>query len=135
VTGDFSNEKQHVMDKMRQRLCELRKDDILWPSMRESMIKIGVTSVFRYSAGVVPWTKQELEAVSRLWIQAYKQGWKLPPGTDATAFILNEDDGGRGCPSAEEMWIRDTLDLLDQCICLPGEISQIVIYQLQLQFV
>jgi hypothetical protein len=44
---------------------------------------------------------------------------------------VDRDDGGRECPSALEEWTRSVLDLWEQCICLPGEISQIVTHHLE----
>ncbi len=44
---------------------------------------------------------------------------------------------GEGCPSAAEVWachvekLYDVLDLLEQCINLPGNVAQIVLSQLQ----
>ena len=46
-------------------------------------------------------------------------------------MILSSEDGGRDCPSACEVWIRNALDLYDQCLSLPGEISQLSPYFLQ----
>ncbi len=45
---------------MAQRLSALRLDQVLSPTLKELAIKIGVVSVFRYRAGVVPWIKTEL---------------------------------------------------------------------------
>ena len=41
-----------MIDEMQRRLNELQKEEVLSPSLKELAIKIGVTSVFRYSAGV-----------------------------------------------------------------------------------
>ena len=43
-------------------------------------------------------------------------------------MILSDDDAGRDCPSAIEVWTRDALDLYDQCMSLPGETSQLARY-------
>ncbi len=53
VTGDFSAEKQYVLDEMRQRLTALEEDRVLSRREREQIIVIAVCSVFRYSAGLV----------------------------------------------------------------------------------
>jgi hypothetical protein len=50
---------------------------------------------------------------------------------DSTPIILDQEHGGRACPSATEVWISAGLDALDQCISLPGEISRIVTAHLQ----
>ena len=80
---------------------------------------------------MVPWTRPELEAITRLWARGYKQAWKLGASTDSAMMLLSKSDGGRGCPSATEVWVRDVLDLQDQCIRLPGEISQIAVGHLR----
>ena len=65
-----------------------------------------------------------------MWSTGYKQAWykKAARSADATPMILSDDDAGRACPSAIEIWTRDVLDLYDQCMCLPGEISQLAMY-------
>ena len=130
MTGCFQAEKDHVRGEMQQRLASLRDDDVLSPSLKELTIKVGVVSIFRYSAGLVPWSRSELDLISKMWSSGYKQAWykEAARGADATPMILSTNDGGRDCPSACEVWIRDVLDLYDQCLSLPGEISQLCSY-------
>ncbi len=52
-TGDFSQEKARVTEEMRLCLSALRTDKLLTPVLKEVAIKIGVVSVFLYSAGLV----------------------------------------------------------------------------------
>ena len=46
VTGDFSAEKQYVLDEMQQRLAALREDQALSRREKEQIIVIAVCSVF-----------------------------------------------------------------------------------------
>ena len=126
VTGDFSAEKQYVLAEMQQRLTALKDDRALSRREKEQIIVIAVCSVFRYSAGLVDWTKTELDSISKMWARAYKQAWGFSKCMDGSPIILDQSEGGRGCPSATKMWIREALDTLDQCLSLPGEISRIV---------
>ena len=68
-----------------------------------------------------------------MWIKGYKQAWTLPGSMDSSPIILDQSDGGRGCPLAANLWIREALDVLEQCISLPGEISRIVLRDLAQQ--
>jgi hypothetical protein len=133
LTGNFEAEKKHVREEMKRRLESLTSDDVLSPSLKELAIKVGVVSIFRYSAGLVPWTRRELDHISKIWSAGYKHAWygKAGRSADATPMILSSEDGGRDCPSACEVWIRDALDLYDQCLSLPGEISRLSLYFLQ----
>ena len=70
LTGDFTAEKQHVLTTMQVRLQALREDRMLTPILKELAIKIGVVPIFRYSAGVVPWSKTELERINTMWLAA-----------------------------------------------------------------
>jgi hypothetical protein len=65
LTGDFSQEKARVTDEMRLLLSALRADKMLPPILKEVAIKIGVVSVFLYSAGLGPWSKTELDQISK----------------------------------------------------------------------
>jgi hypothetical protein len=40
-------------------------------------------------------------------------------------MILDVADGGRGCPSAVVLWTREVYEVIEQCVSLPGKISQI----------
>ena len=46
-------------------------------------------------------------------------------------MVLCYNDGGRECPSAIEIYVREGLDTLDQCMTLPGEIAQFVFSRLR----
>ena len=50
---------------------------------------------------------------------------------DSSPFVLDKNAGGRQCPSAVEVWIRDVLDTLDQCMTLPCEIAQFILFHLR----
>ena len=66
LTGNFQAEKKHVREEMKRRLQSLTSDDVLSPSLKELAIKVGVVSIFRYSAGLVPWTRLELDQISKI---------------------------------------------------------------------
>ena len=131
MNNDFSEEKKYILGEMAQRLSALRMDRVLSPTLKELAIKIGVVPVFRYSAGVVPWTKTELEQISKLWLSAFKHAWTFSAKLDDSPMSLDRNDGGRECPSATDEWTRAVLDLWEQCICLPGDISRIVTHYLE----
>ena len=133
VMGDFSAEKEHVLSDMRKKLAALAEDRVLTRKEKEVVIKIAVCSVFYYSAGLVDWTRSELEDISMMWARAFKRSWDLPQSADGSPFLIGQSDGGRACPSAIGLWIRAVLDVLEQCVSLPGEISDIVVRFLQMQ--
>ena len=133
ILGDFSAEKEHVQTEMRQRLAALKEDRVLPRPERELVIITAVCSVLRYSAGIVDWTKTELDDITKSWISAFKLVWALPPGSDGSPMILAKSDAGRECPTAADICTAEVLDTLEQCLCLPGEIAQIVRQYIYLQ--
>ena len=101
---------------------------------KELVINTAVGTVFSYSAGFVDWSYTELEDISRMWIRgfrAYKHAWALPGSRDSSPIMLDQSDGGRVCPSATNLWIHKALNVLEQCVSLPSEISTIVMHYLQ----
>jgi hypothetical protein len=110
---------------MKKRLTALAEDRVLSRIEKEIVIKTAVCSVFRCGAGFVDWTRTELEDISKLWIRAYKQAWTLSGSIDSSPMILSVDDGGRGRSSAVDLWTREVYEVLEQCVGLPCEISQI----------
>jgi len=133
MLGDFAAEKDHVRQEMRRRLAALKEDRVLSRPEKELVIVTAVCSVFRYSAGIVDWTKTELDDITKSWISAFKQAWSLPLGSDGSPMILPKSDSGRECPTAADICTAEALDTLEQCLGLPGEIAQIVRQYLYLQ--
>ena len=118
---------------MQQRLAALKEDRVLSRPKKELIIVTAVCSIFRYSAGIADWTKSELDDITKSWISAFMQAWTLPPGSDGSSMILAKSDAGRECPTAADMCTAEVLDFLEQCLCLPREITQIVQQYLYLQ--
>ena len=94
MTSNFSEEKKYVTEEMKKRLSALRLDQVLSPILKKLAIKVGFVQVFCYSAGLVPWTKTELEQISQLWLAAFKHTWTFSPKPDGSPMSLDRDDGG-----------------------------------------
>ena len=97
----------------------------------ELAVTSGIVSIFRATAGVVPWTGAELDDISKMWIRAFKQAWEYSTSMDSSVIIVDKTDGGRRCPSGREVWTEDVMTVMDQCIQLPGEISTILLDHLR----
>ncbi len=121
IDGHFLAAKEHVHSDMEQRLNALAEDRVLTQKEKERIIITAVCLVFSYSAGLVDWTKAELDCISKMWTRAYTQAWKISSSTDSSPFILGQPDCGRGCPLASTMWTREALEVIEQCVSLPGE--------------
>ena len=83
LTGDLAQEKARVTHEVRLRLSAWHSHRLLPPLLKELAIKMGVVSVFRYSPGLVPWSKTELDPISRSWVAAYKQACMFSPEEDS----------------------------------------------------
>jgi hypothetical protein len=64
LKSDFTAEKQHVLKTMQERAQALREDQWLTSTLKELVVKMGIVPFFRYSAGVFPWSKTELEHIT-----------------------------------------------------------------------
>ena len=91
MTNAFSEEKECVLGEMTQRLSALRLDRVLSPTLKELAIKIGVVPEFRYSAGVVPWTKNGIGADFHAMAGC---AWTFSAKLDDSPMSLDRDDGG-----------------------------------------
>ena len=60
MLGTFSAEKDYVLSEMRQRLAALKEDRALSRQEKELIIFTAICSVYRYRAGLVDWSKTEL---------------------------------------------------------------------------
>jgi hypothetical protein len=67
MMGDFSAEKQHILSDMTRKLEALSEleDRFLTHKEREKVIVTAVCSIFNNSAGIVDWTKSELDNISK----------------------------------------------------------------------
>ena len=130
LTLDYKFEKARVMRKTRLRLEALSKAQLLSYGMRETAVKLGVVSVFRYSAGLVPWTSTELDDLTTQWVGGFRGAWHMPT-VDTSLFRLSPRHGGRGCPTAHEVWILEAMSLILQCLHKRGVIAQLMVDDLQ----
>ena len=100
MTGNLDAEKEHVLGEMQRRLESLNADEVLSPSLKELAIKVSIISlaIFRYSAGLIPRSRSELNKISKMWSTGYTQAWynKAAQRADATPMIMSYDDAGRG---------------------------------------
>ena len=62
-------EKAQVLKATRERIALLAKADFLTPSQQEAAVQLAVISVFRYTAGLVPWSLSELEELTAEWVR------------------------------------------------------------------
>ena len=90
VMGDFrvTAEKKYVLSDINKKLESLMKDRVLSRREKEVVIRIAVCSVSCYSAGLVDWTRAELDFISKMWIRAYNRVGDLPCSTDSSPMIL-----------------------------------------------
>ena len=72
----------------------------------------------------------DLDDLTKLWVSGYREAWNLP-SSDAALFRLSNRHGGRGCPSAHEIWIIETLSLIRQCLAKPGVVASLMTQELQ----
>ncbi len=99
--------------------------------IKELAVTSGIVSIFRASAGVVPWIGAELDDITKLWIPAFKQAWEYLTSMNSSVIIVDRNDGGRRCPLGREVWTDDLLTVMDQCIQSNGEISAILLDRLR----
>ena len=133
VLGDFHAEKVHVREEMNRRIDSLLSDLILTPSMKEYAFKTSIVSVFRYSAGLVPWSMNELLEINAMWSRAYTRFWwrrNSAREIDASPVLVASTEGGLDCPSAIEEWTQEVLTLYEQYLFLPGKVGQIIRHHL-----
>ena len=105
----------------------LDRANFLSPSQRKAVVQLAIVSVFRYTAGLVPWRVSELEELTAISVRGYRGAWGLPRSTDDCFFRVSPGQGGRGCPSALSVWIPETVGLISQCVRVPGVVAQLTI--------
>ncbi len=76
LTGSYKEHKEYMLAKMKKQ-CKALAEDKTIPrgGIKELAVNSCIVSIFLASAGVVPWTGAELDDITTLWIQAFKQAW------------------------------------------------------------
>jgi hypothetical protein len=108
LTSDWRYEKAHIWSSMMDRLTHL-KAAVVDPRHAAEALRLGVVSVFRYSAAVVPWTTTELERISRLWAAGMRYAWRLPPTCANGIPCFTRAMGGQQTPSAHEVHLQSLI--------------------------
>ena len=78
LTGSAWEEKAHVMRATREAALQF-KGHPYTPSQVHWLVGSTVVSLFRYSALFVDWSSEELEALTKEWVVAYRFAHHLPP--------------------------------------------------------
>ena len=131
LTGDPAHEKQHVLAVMRDLLTNIAKCRVLSPPLRETVLQIGVTSMFRFSAALTTWSWRELEEITRLWVQGFKSAWKLPRSSDDTPLRVRSEEGGRAAPDATTIWLEAVDTLFNQCCTFDDHVTESLHHQVR----
>jgi hypothetical protein len=95
---DYRMGKARVLQTTRKRVAMLSKAHFLSPSQREMVVQLAIVSVFRCTAGLVPWSFSELEDLTAEWVRGYRGAWGLPKSTDDSFFRVGRGFGGRAAP-------------------------------------
>ncbi len=67
LTGNYTVHKEYVTAKMeKSSLALAAEDSIPRGELKELAVPSGIVSIFRATAGVVPWTGAELDGISNL---------------------------------------------------------------------
>ena len=69
-------------------LTSIAKCKVLSPPLRETVLQIGVTSMFHVSAALTTWSWRKLEEITHLWVQGFRSSWKLPRSSDDTPLRI-----------------------------------------------
>jgi ribonuclease HI len=126
LNGAWTAEKQHVLRKLRNAVDMIRTTAMLETWQRVRLVEMCVRSVFRYSAGLIPWTANEMERLNATLIQGFKAAWNLPSSTEGTIFTWPKNRGGFGHSSLYLTWAQSLLSLRQQLMSQEREVKRAV---------
>ena len=116
---------------MRDLLTSIAKCKVLSPPLRETVLQIGVTSRFRFSAALTTWSRRELEEITHLWVQGFRSSWKLPRSSDDTPLRVRSEEGGRAAPDATTIWLEAVDTLFNQCCTFNDHVAESLHHQVR----
>ena len=122
LTGSAGEEKAHVMRATREAALQF-KGHPYTPSQVHWLVGSTVVSLFRYSAPFVDWSPEELEALTKEWVVAYRFAHHLPPSTPEIHFRASRERGGLGVLDAVSVLGRECLGVLHQCTALRDDLA------------
>jgi ribonuclease HI len=93
LMGKWGEEVAHIFTATRELLPVVNKHGYTVGQMTQ-VINSVVTSRFRYSAAMVPWSDRQLDQLHGLWIRLQKGAWRLPCSYPGALFKFPEERGG-----------------------------------------
>ena len=101
IKGDWSDERDRVLIKMRTDLQAIRTAGPLATWQKVALVEMCVRAHARYSFPVAVWPPADLEKVDKILCQGYKMAHGLPArGVDASVMMLAKRYGGWGVTPA-----------------------------------
>ena len=97
-----SEMKKHVTSEYKRKLKNILKAKLNAGNLTKAM-NTWTVSIFRYSAGIIDWTKQELENIdheTRKILTTYKA---LPSKADVDRLYVRRKTGGKGLMSVKDI--------------------------------
>ena len=93
LLGDYSEQIAQVFEKTIEILVFLASSP-LTRRQNLTLIQRGLESTFRFSAGIVPWSENNLLKLDRMWMRAYRTAWGLSNSTPDVVLRLPRTQGG-----------------------------------------
>ena len=93
--------KEQVTSEYKRRLKNILKSKFNAENLTRA-INTWAVSIFRYSAGIIDWTKQELQNIDRKTRKVMTVYKALHPKADVDKLYVHRKDGGRGLMSIED---------------------------------
>ena len=125
LTGTAWQEKEQVLQATRDAARQFRNHPYS-PSQVHWLVESTVISLFRYSSPFVDWTPEELEAVTKEWVTAYRFAHHLPPSTPESHFRASKDRGGLGVLDAVAVMGRECMSVLQQGTVLKDDLPTLL---------
>jgi hypothetical protein len=122
--------KNRVLVKTKEVLGLLTHHPLETKTAKELFQSMAV-SVFRFSAAQVRWSREELDQLQSLWVQAYKRAEYLPNGTANDVFIFPKKWRGEELSTPANIIAQELCKNIRRCLVHNDVAKSITIQELQ----
>ena len=95
--GDMSATREAIREKASVAR-DLIQSHPLTPELSAKLFAQEGISAFRFLTTLIEWSQSQLDGLQKIWVQAYKNAWRVPWSTTNSLYTFPTAEGGHECP-------------------------------------
>jgi endonuclease/exonuclease/phosphatase family metal-dependent hydrolase len=124
----FDEAIKDVLDRTSEAVDWLQRGSIFSPDQLDMLFNSCIVPLFRYSAPLLPWNANQLDALDKIWLRAQTHIYHLARNSPRAPIFLSTAHGGLGSPTSVEFLLKELTIHIHQCTQRDDELSQLLLH-------